>query len=856
MKKQLINHLILVFSIFVSCNLLLASDYKGRTTIDSLGYYISPSLINPDGNWVIANKRFTYTNKSDSIFYINTKTKQKVHLPNLGIQQTNMLYNDLILLQDNQKLSVKNLRINQNTYEIDNVKQFSSKGVKDNNLLITLSNNNTLKVIQLNKKGKLNKVLFSDSKVTKYLVNSNKTKLIYLRDSKNNTARVLDLESLESLDLTSNTIDLDALHWNNNQKKIAFLDKGNKLQLIDLNTAKTNTIQLSLTTLERFELYFYSNDDLFIKYNIKTDETIVASEYLDIWNGNTRFIHPSTFKEKKKLDYKAFVYKYQTDSLKELDRARNFDYHFINIPNHILTYNPFKYYDVSRLNQNIEYSLVNTENTKVIHSLFTYHAAYIINDANGRYIIYPKNENKTQWEILDVNTQETFNLLCDQSLSNVPIWSKDSKYIFHIANNTLTRLDISNKKMQPLVRLKPKTRVEFLNKTKYNSSTKPTIDTDKPTLFVTQNTQNTLVYQLEKNKSKIVIDANGNSLSKSFYAFPNLVSKDLNTIVFTIENYDLPISIKAYHKGKTTTILDSKIPEHLYSTRKKQTIFFQEKFDRELKGTLYYPKDFDKNKKYPMVVYNYAEDETDIKEFLLPTALNSAGFNIPLLNDNGYFVFYVQSYVSDQGPAISALESVTSGIKAILKKEPAINDLKLGLIGHSFGGYKASYIATQTNIFSAIISGAGSHDNIGGAMYRYNTYRNGFDLYMAERGQYRFKDSYAENPQKYLDNSPILHAHQVKTPMLMWTGLKDENVHWENTRSMFVALKRYQIPTIALFYKNVDHSIMPNQFVENRDLTFRVIDWFDYFLKDYKDIDWINKGINYDNYSWNQLDTF
>lgn len=603
-------------------------------------------------------------------------------------------------------------------------------------------------------------------------------------------------------------------------------------------------------------MYFYSNDDLFIKYNIKTDEIVVASEYLDIWNGNTRFIHPSSFKEKKKLIYKAFVYNYQTDSLKELDRARNFDYSFINIPNHILSYNPFKNYDVSRRKQNIEYSLVNTENERVIYSFITSQTAYIISDVNSRYIIYPKKENRTEWEILDVNTKETFSFLCDQSLSNLPIWSTDSKYVFYIVNNALTRLDMSSKKTQSLINLKPKTRVEYLNKTKHDSNIHPTINADKPTLLVTQNNENTLVYQLEKNKSKILINANGNSLSKSFYTFPNLVSKDLKTIVFTTENYNLPISIKAYHQGKTTTILDSKIPEHLYTTRKKQIIFFKEKFDRELKGTLYYPKDFDKNKKYPMVVYTYAEDETDIKEFILPTTLNSTGFNIPLLNDNGYFVFYVQSYVSDQGPAISALESVTSGVKAILKKESAINDLKLGLIGHSFGGYKVSYIATQTDMFAAIISGAGPHDIIGGTMYRYNTYRNAFDLYMAEKGQFEFKDNYAENPQKYIDNSPILHAHKVKTPMLMWTGLKDDNVLWENTRKMFVALKRYQIPTIALFYKNVEHDIMPNQFIENTDLTFRIMDWFDYFLKDYKDIDWINKGIDYDNYSWNQLDTF
>ncbi|MVX34291.1 hypothetical protein [Myroides sp. LoEW2-1] len=198
-------------------------------------------------------------------------------------------------------------------------------------------------------------------------------------------------------------------------------------------------------------MYFYSNDDLFIKYNIKTDEIVVASEYLDIWNGNTRFIHPSSFKEKKKLIYKAFVYNYQTDSLKELDRARNFDYSFINIPNHILSYNPFKNYDVSRRKQNIEYSLVNTENERVIYSFITSQTAYIISDVNSRYIIYPKKENRTEWEILDVNTKETFSFLCDQSLSNLPIWSTVSKYVFYIVNNALTRLDMSSKKHKALL---------------------------------------------------------------------------------------------------------------------------------------------------------------------------------------------------------------------------------------------------------------------------------------------------------------------------------------------------------------------------------------------------------------------
>lgn len=855
MRTYLIYKLILIFVGLLSSNSLVASSYSEGIAIDSLGYTIRPSLISPDGNWVIASKTYGYNNRADTIFYINTKTKQKRIVNDLSTLQANLLYNDLMLDKNNQYLSVINLKKNQSVFKIDGIKQFASKAFDNKNLLITLSSNAILNIIQLDKDGEKNKTIFNDNQVVEFLVNENKTKLIYQKKDIIKSTFVLDLESFKVVEIDYSG-DLLSPYWNVTQDKMAILEKENIIYLLDLEKKQVDSIQLNKKPLERFELSFYSNDDLFIKYNVKTEKKLEESEYLDIWNGNTRFVHPSSFKEKFVLQYKAFIYQYKTKTLKELKRKRESDLDFINLPNHILSYNPFTYQDFNASYTQIQFDVLNTTNSHIIRSIKTNNSKDIIASLCGKYMIYPIDKDKSKWEILELATNKTTMINCDASTVDVPIWSTNSEYVFFVVNNTLTRLHLSTKKQVSILSFTGKNTLIFANKTKHNNDINATINTDSAIVVAVKNSSNTLIYSIDNTHAKLLIDAKENDLSRGLTYLPNLISKDLKTIVFTQENYNVPVLLKVYNNGKIATLWESDIPQELYSNRKKQTISFKTKTGRELKGTLYYPKNFNKEVKYPMVVYTYAEDDTDSKQFLLSSLINSTGFNIPLLNDNGYFVFYVQSYISQQGPGIGALESIKNSVKVISEKESAIDTLKLGLIGHSFGGYKASFIATQTNMFSAIISGGAPHDIIGGTMYRYNTYRNKLDWFMVESGQLGFKQSYAENPEKYLANSPLLYAHKVRTPILLWTGLKDENAQWENTRKMYVALKRYKVPTIALFYKNVEHDVMPNQKVENKDLTLRVMDWFEYFLKDNRNIEWINKGIDYDNYSWNQLDTF
>ncbi len=79
----------------------------------------------------------------------------------------------------------------------------------------------------------------------------------------------------------------------------------------------------------------------------------------------------------------------------------------------------------------------------------------------------------------------------------------------------------------------------------------------------------------------------------------------------------------------------------------------------------------------------------------------------------------------------------------------------------------------------------------------------------------------------------------MKSPVLLWTGTGDKNVNPEQTRSFYNALRKYGKSVVALFYKDEQHSLMGYE--QRKDLTIRMVEWFDYFLRCKKDFKWIDQ---------------
>ena len=477
---------------------------------------------------------------------------------------------------------------------------------------------------------------------------------------------------------------------------------------------------------------------------------------------------------------------------------------------------------------------------------------------NSKHLLYLMDEKLAQWGVYTIQTQETVDLYINNDYSFKPTWSLDSKNIYYANENELRNLDITKNQHKKISDFKLENIINPINDVRFINYDNAFINTAKSVLFVSTSIKGTAIHSLQKDRFELQKKANNTSLTNTSKIY-DLVSQDAKTIVYTEENLLTPPTVKSLKNKKESTILPPNLPQELYNWYKYETIDFTDKYDVPLKALLYYPKDYNPNKKYPMIVYIYDIVNTtksfSDRSFKSPEPLNSVGFNHVKLNEDGYFICYIDTYVSDEGPGLSAVECVTKGVEAVTLAQPSIDKTKLGLIGHSFGGYKTSFIASHSNLFSAIVSGAGAHDFIGGFTYRFSNYRYNPEWFMAESSQYNMKQSYAENPKKYIDNSPILHAQNVNTPLLIWTGLLDENVYWENTRKMYIALLRYKKPTIALFYNDMDHGGGFDVPTQTLDLNHRVNDWFDYYLKGKQDRNWIIEGIK-NPYSWNQLDDF
>ncbi|WP_353102806.1 prolyl oligopeptidase family serine peptidase [Myroides odoratus] len=464
----------------------------------------------------------------------------------------------------------------------------------------------------------------------------------------------------------------------------------------------------------------------------------------------------------------------------------------------------------------------------------------------GNYFMYIKDNSMHFYNIKDRIIENSFKLKIDSSRLRIfagpRLWSNNERYFYFVSNCNLMQYDTRNKNFKILLNGNNiDSRYQIINSKKENI-----FDTNSELhyqsisnldnkllvhkLNIKDNTHSLIL--LENDKQKTIIKATEERISDIKY------SDDFKTITYSVENFNKPKTVFVYQDGKTMLLLDNTMPKELYKWQKQKIISYKDQYGNDLKGILFYPKDFDPYKKYPMITSIY-EIQFHLKSnFTYPTYLNDTGFNISLLQENNYFVFLPDILDIKQGTGLSALHCVEEGLKSVLKGEKAIDQDNLGLFGFSHGGYEANFIVTQTDLFKAAVSGSGNSDIIR-SYFSYNENFISPFFFQFENGQYKMPKTFSEDKTLFLKNSPILFVDQIKTPILTFTGKQDENIHWEQQREFFIGMLRYKIPHVALFYKDEGHGILKK---ENQiDLTKRLMNWFDYFLKsiDTKETQWV-----------------
>ncbi|SFU78101.1 Prolyl oligopeptidase family protein [Pustulibacterium marinum] len=318
------------------------------------------------------------------------------------------------------------------------------------------------------------------------------------------------------------------------------------------------------------------------------------------------------------------------------------------------------------------------------------------------------------------------------------------------------------------------------------------------------------------------------------------LSKDTKTVVYLEEDYNQAPKLCVQTSGKAPKMLYQSNPfDTGIQLLQQERIHYTNSDGIPLQGVLYYPIGYEANRKYPMVVHIYQVQHEQTNRYPMPAfgQRNNDAFPLRLLLESGYFVYLPDIVYGDAGTGLSALDCVHWGLDA-LGKRLDIDWEHLGLLGHSHGGYETNFIATHSNRFAAYCSGAGNSDLVRSYFSFNDNFKRPF-YYQFEDGQYEMPTSFVKDPQLYIDNSPVYHVANVQAPILLWTGQQDQNIYWEQTMEFYIALRRYGKKVLMVLYPDEKHTIYQPKASE--DLTMRVLEWFGYYLKGDKSMDWIDK---------------
>jgi dipeptidyl aminopeptidase/acylaminoacyl peptidase len=168
---------------------------------------------------------------------------------------------------------------------------------------------------------------------------------------------------------------------------------------------------------------------------------------------------------------------------------------------------------------------------------------------------------------------------------------------------------------------------------------------------------------------------------------------------------------------------------------------------------------------------------------------------------------------------------------------------RVGLIGHSWGGYQAAYLPTRTDIFAASVAGAPLTDFVSfmGQIH----WSGGFpETSHWETGQGRMEVPYWEDPEAHRRSSPMEKVHELNTPILMMFGDDDGSVDWDQGTQFYNYARRAGKQMVLLVYEGEGHGLRKD--ANRRDYHRRILEWFGHYLKGDPAPAWITDGVKID----------
>lgn len=248
--------------------------------------------------------------------------------------------------------------------------------------------------------------------------------------------------------------------------------------------------------------------------------------------------------------------------------------------------------------------------------------------------------------------------------------------------------------------------------------------------------------------------------------------------------------------------------------------------DVEIQGWYMYPRNYDPEKSYPLAVEIHGG----------PKVMwgNSFWHEFQVLASRGYFVFYCNprgsaGYGADFARMLGSggytdMPDIMSGLDLVLSMEKSADPERLAVTGGSYGGFSTAWIVTHTDRFKAAVSQRGCYDML-------NMFGSG-DIPESEEFNHGGVPTF-DNLADYWDNSPVAHAKNVTTPLLILHSELDYRVPISQAESFFAHLRRNGNRTVHMLrFPGEGHELSRSGAPHHRmERLYRIVGWFDKFIQ-------------------------
>jgi dipeptidyl aminopeptidase/acylaminoacyl peptidase len=318
-------------------------------------------------------------------------------------------------------------------------------------------------------------------------------------------------------------------------------------------------------------------------------------------------------------------------------------------------------------------------------------------------------------------------------------------------------------------------------------------------------------------------------------------ARKAETLLYTRESYeefpDLWIAGPDFASPKKITDLNPQVKDFAWGSA--ELVEWASQDGIPLQGVLIKPGNYEPGKRFPVIIYFYELSSQRLFEFN-PIVVNHRPC-FPFYASNGYAVFLpdVRFVVGQPGP--SMIKCLVPGAQKLVDMGVA-DPKRIGIHGHSWGGYGTAYVVTQTDFFACAIAGAA----VGNMTSAYSGIRweSGVARQMQyEKQQSRIGGSLWEKPELFWENSPVFFADRIRTPLLLMHGDEDGAVPWYQSIELYLAMRRLGKDCVFLQYRGEPHH--PQKYANKLDYSIKMKQYFDHYLKGEPAPDWLAKGVLY-----------